>query len=81
MEEIFNQLLKQVKELTEQLQLQSAQLQLQNNQLAELQEITCHGDGSLDNFFAVQYEQYEQNSDTFPEQRCQQNRPRDNLTT
>ena len=56
MEEVFNQLLKQMKELTEQLQYQSAQLQQQSiqlqrqtQQLSALQEMlaklkvaTCH---------------------------------------
>ena len=44
MEEMFNQLLKQMKELTGQLQYQSAQLQQQTEQLTELQEIIAAKD-------------------------------------
>ena len=39
MEDMFNQLLQQMKELTEQLQKQSIQLQQQNEQLSELQKV------------------------------------------
>ena len=47
MEEMFNQLVKQMNELTEQLQYQSAQLQRQNEQLAELQEIIAAKDAQI----------------------------------
>ena len=47
MEEMFNQLLMQMKELTEQLQYQSTQLQQQNEQLAELQEVIAAKDAQI----------------------------------
>ena len=47
MEEMFNQLLRQMKELTEQLQYQSIQLQQQTEQLTELQEILAAKDAQI----------------------------------
>ena len=47
MEAMFNQLLKQMKGLTEQLQQQSKQLQQQNEQLAALQEVIAAKDAQI----------------------------------
>ena len=47
MEEMFNQLLQQMKELTEQLQHQSTQLHQQTEQLTELQEIIAMKDAQI----------------------------------
>ena len=47
MEEMFNQMLQQMKELTEQLQHQSVQLHQQTEQLTELQEIIAAKDAQI----------------------------------
>ena len=66
MEEMFNQMLQQMKELTEQLQYQSVQLQQQTEQLTELQEIIAAKDAQIAAFNGAnrrtdpQEEQWEQ---------------------